>query len=610
MVLIVGLWFATIKMRGVINNFNASTILHFIFWAILVMLTIWWKDSKLSLKLTRLEDSFWSVMRNTCDTRMVTRAKGQTSARGSELLTAAIGSCWVVYICTMFLAIPGFLASSILCSFLLVRCVTKYIHNNNPHWDWRLGIIDNMSSWTVVTLTILATALVLLAIELFLPLEMYKPNNLRPIIQAIKKGQFRTISPSKSELLEEDCQKYFYKLAEDDFLKTKKTTAIDKKTFQERWIKKSMRYYSLHYFAITAIAIYLFSIMPLCSILRAQKTWIHEIGKELNKGPFMPYIPQAWKWTTPCSMRVLILFHWVIGGIINILAIAFCIDSLSYLLKGQSFLFEKTANLWSWVFAACKILFGITAGQKMGAIFIILVSMPALILFATFIRRGIFNVILTIKVSLNRFFSLNHQNPKILSMTEFVKQICSESNLLTPTIILVNSNDIIIYLRSLPLGGKSIIELSNGTIELLTQQELKAVIAHELGHVRQGLWKVSVLKSLSSLAMFPNYYLTLCLDWAKKEMDADQFALAVTKDPQSLKQALIKISTAQIPYSILATDSNLGFFNKSLKAKLEIFSKRLHSIVISVKFFFGDGLFGYVHPYLSERLKAIETNGL
>lgn len=110
--------------------------------------------------------------------------------------------------------------------------------------------------------------------------------------------------------------------------------------------------------------------------------------------------------------------------------------------------------------------------------------------------------------------------------------------------------------------------------------------------------------------MFPNYYLTLCIDWAKKEMDADQFALAVTKDPQSLKQALIKISTAQISYSMLATDSSLGFFNKPLKTSLRIFSKRLHSVIISVKFFFGDGLIGYVHPYLSERLEAIETNSL
>ena len=94
----------------------------------------------------------------------------------------------------------------------------------------------------------------------------------------------------------------------------------------------------------------------------------------------------------------------------------------------------------------------------------------------------------------------------------------------------------------MPLGGKSIIELSSGTIELLTQQELRAAIAHELGHIRQGLWKVSALKLLSSLAMFPNYYLTLCLDWAKKEMDADQFALKIIKDTEPLKQALIKMT--------------------------------------------------------------------
>lgn len=609
-ILIIGLWLATVTMQNAIDDFNASTILNFGFWAIFVMLAIWCKETKLALKLTKLESSFWTLVADSYDTRMVTHVGGQVNTRCSEFLTAVVGSCWVIYICTMFLGISGFLISFIICLFLLVGCIFKYMRNNNPHWDWRFWIIENMSSWIVVTLTVLAFALVLSALEFFLPLRMYEPKNLRIITKAIKRGHFRTISPSTSKALEKDCQKYFYELAEYDFLEEKNKTDSDNENMREVAIRKSTHYYCLHYLVITAIAVYLFSIRPLRSILKAQKAWHHEAGGGLSREPCIPYMPQAWRWATPVSLRALILLNWIVGGIINIIAVVFCIDSLSYLLKGQALLFDKTANLWSWVFAASKTFFGTTAGQKTGAVFIIIVSLPVLILFATFIRRGVLIVFLAMKILLRYFFHIKYQNTEIPPIENFVQKICSKYDIAEPMIILVNSQDIILRLREISFSNKTAIELSNGTIELLNQQELKAVIAHELGHIKQGLWKVSMLKLLSSLAMFPNYYLTLCIDWAKKEMDADQFALTVTKDAESLKQALIKISTAQIPYSILATDSNLGFFNKSVKVSLKIFSKKLHSAIISVKFFFGDGLFGYVHPYLSERLEAIETNSL
>ena len=607
-ILIVGLWFATVTMQNAIDNFNASTIVNFVFGATFVMLTIWYKDTKLSFRLTKFESSFWDIVSNSYDTRMVTRVRGQVNTGWSELLTAVIGSCWAVYICIIFLGIPGLLISSIICILLLINCIFKYMRAISPHWDWRFWITENMTSWIVVTLTVLAFALVLSAIELFVPLRMYKPENLHTITKAIKEGHFRTISPLKSNALEEDCQKYFYEMAENDFLEKNNKIDSDNENMREIFIRKSIDYYCMFYLVVTTIAVYLFSIRPLRSLLKAQQEWNHEMGSILTRGPCIPYMPQAWRWTTPISLKVLILLNWIVGGIINIVAVVFCIDSISYLIRGRALLFEKTANLWSWVFAASKMLFGGIGGQKTGAVFIIIVSLPALILFASFIRRGILTVFSAIKVLLRHFFFNKYQNAGISLIEDFVRQTCSKYDIAKPIIVLVESQDIIMRLRTIFIHDKTVIELSTGTIELLNRHELKAVIAHELGHVRQGLWKLTTLKLLSSLAMFPNYYLTLCIDWAKNEMDADQFALAVTKDPQSLKQALIKISTAQISYSMLATGSSLGFFNKSLKTSLKIFSKRLHSVIISVKFFFGDGLFGYVHPYLSERLEAIETN--
>jgi hypothetical protein len=75
----------------------------------------------------------------------------------------------------------------------------------------------------------------------------------------------------------------------------------------------------------------------------------------------------------------------------------------------------------------------------------------------------------------------------------------------------------------------------------------------------------------------------------------------VTKDGQSLKQALNKCSTAQILYSLLSGNS----VGREKKLLVKIATK-LKVVFVCINVFFGDGLFGNAHPYLSERLKAVE----
>ena len=119
----------------------------------------------------------------------------------------------------------------------------------------------------------------------------------------------------------------------------------------------------------------------------------------------------------------------------------------------------------------------------------------------------------------------------------------------TPAIRLVSGKSANICLYYAPFINGSIIGLSKATLDLLSREELKAAVLHEIGHLKQGPWRVALLKMLSSLAFFPNYYLTLSINWAKKEMDADRFALKTANDAQSLKQALIKMSVVSTFYS-------------------------------------------------------------
>ena len=89
-------------------------------------------------------------------------------------------------------------------------------------------------------------------------------------------------------------------------------------------------------------------------------------------------------------------------------------------------------------------------------------------------------------------------------------------------------------------------------------------------------------------------------------MQADHIALALTDDPQSLQRALVKVSTAQVGYlrkgfgKSAATNATGGivlYVKNALRVRC-----------CAIRFFFGDGLFGYAHPFLSERLKALECS--
>ena len=577
--------------NNLLMEYTYPTLFQFIICAILVILIIWWKDNRLSLKLLKLENSFWDITAKSCDIKQLTRSDGQIHNKESRLFTEVVLAIAVVYTCTLFLGLLGFAVSSLICTLILLMIFAEIKYSENQHWNWRFWIMSNMATWTFLIIATLAIPLVIISLEVFLPLELYKDENTMTMRQAIQQGQFREIKPATAKLLEENSRKYFYGLSK-----------INTSTPEDKLDKRKKLYLYCNcsvFLLIIVVGVCFFILKPLINLFQKQNIWRNEINKKhFQDGPFVPYLPNAWSWQIPAILRVLVLLHCLIGGIINLAATTFCLDSLSYMIIGKSVLFEKVANLWSWIFASAKILFGNTMGKVTGSILIIIVNFAVIMLLLTNIRRVLGKVILVIRILLAKL-NKKHSN-QITLLNKYIKQICLNAKMKSPIIVLTKNKNITIKVFWLPLRN-AVIEVSCNALKILNEAELKAAIAHELGHIKQGLWKIELLKLFSSLLFFPNYYLTLCVNWARNEINADQFALEATKDAQSLKNALIKISTAQISY-----------LNNSQKESSNIFIsktiKMWHSAYISVRFFFGDSLLGYAHPYLSERLGIIDSS--
>ncbi len=570
---IAGLLYAILTLKNVLKEFTLNNFLSFLAIAFFLIILLWWRTYRLSVCIDKTEKTFWDILGGSYDISQISKYEGHLIDRKYLLLKEASLAILAVVVCSQIYGATGFYSSLILCSGLLALITARHISNDNPQWHWRFWIIDNMFSWFTVILALIGLLIGLSAIEVITPLE--GPDY--SLSEILRSWHIRDISPASSNLLEADCHSILHAT-----LQRQSEEIVSDQLFREFSL-----FYSISLMIMITGAAYFFSYRPLKSILKKSNNWKSSTSlPEETVIPNIPYFQGSEDSPIPISFYVAAGIFYIMGFIVNWFAAILCIDAFSYAFSGHAVFIEKTANLWSWIFVFCKVIFGNTGGYIAALSLITAIFMPILLVFACFLRRFLSNIILYIRFFFDR---QEFNNDKIVHLNEFSKTMCAE------TVLTVNhKHGVCIHARSLFFGIKPIIELSRGAVDLLDFNELKAVIAHELGHIKSGIRKVEILKLLSSLGLFPNYYLTLCINWPKYETDADNFAIEVTRNPKALKTALIKISTAGLDFS----ERKLS--NHSLGVKY-------HNVKRSISFFFGEGLLGYTHPHLSHRLAAIDS---
>ena len=101
------------------------------------------------------------------------------------------------------------------------------------------------------------------------------------------------------------------------------------------------------------------------------------------------------------------------------------------------------------------------------------------------------------------------------------------------------------YINAFALGFMSpySIVLHSGSLHYLTHDELKAVVVHEMGHVKYSHTKISaytgVLANLPIIGGLCSYILDF---WSRRaELTADRLAVYYLNDPSLVKRSLIKV---------------------------------------------------------------------
>lgn len=121
-----------------------------------------------------------------------------------------------------------------------------------------------------------------------------------------------------------------------------------------------------------------------------------------------------------------------------------------------------------------------------------------------------------------------------------IEKICGQLNCIVPKVIITDE----IFARALTMGIKNhVIIISRGLINALDNEEMEAVVAHELAHIKRGdsllIWVVVFLRDL--MFFTPLIYWIFRKFALEKEKAADDIAIQLTQKPMALAQALIKV---------------------------------------------------------------------
>ena len=159
------------------------------------------------------------------------------------------------------------------------------------------------------------------------------------------------------------------------------------------------------------------------------------------------------------------------------------------------------------------------------------------------------------------------------------------------------------------------IVINTGILDLLDEVEIRAVLAHELGHIKCGhtiliqmaIWAMSAASALGELTFGIGNFMTLGLiyaffEWRRKaELSADRAALLVIDDLNPVMSSMMKVSGGSLKY---ANECSLQEFIQQSENYQGLDADALNQVY---KFLIYNGAQGMMlsHPFAVERLRYL-----
>ncbi|MBN2331046.1 MAG: hypothetical protein JXC85_04460 [Candidatus Aenigmarchaeota archaeon] len=297
-----------------------------------------------------------------------------------------------------------------------------------------------------------------------------------------------------------------------------------------------------------------------------------------------------------------LITHYLLGSVITITAGLISLDAISYVISKHSLIIRPMNVLCAWIFTFGGMALTPTLSQIVGSCFLLALAFPFMVFFVNNIKRlvsfMVWRIMLYRHIGMLPGVLIN--GDKVKEVNGFIRRTCAKFGLTVPRLLIEEKCRQPIFIRGNLMSKISTIGINRNVLENLNTYELNAAIAHELGHLAQGMRKIEWLKLISVITMYSNYYLTLCLDVPRREVEADRFAISAGVDPATLGRAMVKTSMIDLGAESSRREQLSRKLIKGIESVL-----RIKGIGMVHEFFFGEAILGYTYPLLSERLAAI-----
>jgi len=310
----------------------------------------------------------------------------------------------------------------------------------------------------------------------------------------------------------------------------------------------------------------------------------------------------------PVWFKIMIIIIYVFGMLLNIAALLVSLDGISFAITGHTVLCKSIGGFLAW-FAVPFLTIGMITGTENASVWITLfrlglgmfVALPALF----YVRLVTGVAIRAINRITSRMRGVFQRNRIPSAVKTFVLNTCVDHALACPRMRVFPSRALQVAIAPSFMGDRCIINVSSAALSRFTEAELKAALAHELGHVRQGLRRLRMLSSLCILGGHPPWLLALMFNLQELEERADQFALQAGAAPQALVGAILK--TTDPPLQLAR------WFHRGLMRLRNHIPGRMHRwmfravqwFLIMDRFLFTGELTAFAHPPLRDRMTTI-----